>query len=158
MSEEDKEAIRTQRAAHRASQGGSGNGGGTNNKSEQWKKILNFDSSSGNLISFSIVHFNIGIYGSTTKCISSSPYHMPDKISVGDSDSLPGFSCDNNVYLAGGSWIASSGGEGKVKLSISSKTINISGNVDDEEITYTFDQSGKVVEFKINDMLSFKAE
>ena len=128
--------------------------GSGNISAPKWETTFNIDTATKNLISFTTFVSSSGM-GPTINCVSSSPYHLPSQVKVGDNDSTPSFKCDNNINFDRGSWSAEDAGNGNLNFVIRSKTIDTSSNIIDEIITYTIDSSGNIVSFQINALKSF---
>lgn len=118
-----------------------------------WVSTFYIDTSTKNLISFSTFASRSGI-GSRINCTSSSPYHFPAQVKSGDSDSTPGFSCDNNVRIAPGNWRAESTTNGNLNFVVQTETVDISGEIIKETLTYTLNTQGTIVSFQINKLKS----
>lgn len=128
--------------------------GSGNISAPKWETTFNIDTATKNVISFKTFVSRSGM-GPTINCASSSPYHLPTQVKLGDSDSTPSFTCDNNINLAQGSWRTENAGDGKLNFIIRTQTIDTSSSVIDETATYTIDTSGNILSLQINKLKSF---
>lgn len=128
--------------------------GSSNMSAPVWETTSYIDTSTKNLISFTTFASRSGI-GTKISCTSSSPYHFPAQVKVGDSGSTPGFTCDNNINIAPGSWRAESTTDANLNFIVQTQTIDTSGKAINETIIYTLDTQGKLVSMQINKLKSF---
>jgi len=119
-----------------------------------WETTSYIDTSTKNLISFTTFASSSGM-GTRINCVSTSPYHFPAQVKPGDSDSTPGFTCDNNITIAPGSWRAESISNGNLSFIVQTQTVDTSGKIISETATYTLDAQGTVVSLQINKLKSF---
>lgn len=128
--------------------------GSGNISAPTWETTLNIDTTTKNLISFKTFVSSSGM-GPKISCVSLSPYHLPTQIKLGDKDTTPGFKCDNNINIAPGSWHTEAGTDGNLKFIVRTQTIDLSGKIIDEDITYTITQQGNIVALQVNSLKSF---
>jgi hypothetical protein len=121
----------------------------------QWESIFNIETATKNLVSFQLFVSSSGM-GPRINCVSSSPYHFPAQVKVGDSDRLPSYACDNNINLGPGAWSTADAGNGNLNFVVRTQTIDLSSQVIDEVITYTINQQGDIIATQINGLKSFK--
>lgn len=114
-----------------------------------------FDGATKNLISFKLLVTRSGM-GPRLNCVSSSPYHFPSTIKLGDGDALPSFACDNNINLGIGSWSTADGGDGHLNFIVRTQTIDESSQVYEETAIYTIGEQGNIVAFQIGKYKSIK--
>jgi hypothetical protein len=107
-----------------------------------WQITYYIETATGNLISFKKTFF---FSSSILNCKSTSPYHMPSAIRVGDSDTTPSFKCDNEKMLDNGSWTAINETRKGIVLKIISKTTDELGNHKNSSISYTLDPNGSII-------------
>jgi hypothetical protein len=107
-----------------------------------WQITYYIETATGNLISFKKTFF---FSSSILNCKSTSPYHMPSAIKVGDSDTTPTFKCDNEKILDNGSWTAMNKTRNGIVLKIISKTTDELGNYKNNSISYTLDPNGSII-------------
>lgn len=99
-----------------------------------------YDSSTANLISMYLLPAKV-------TCTSSSPYHMPDEVKVGDSDTMSTLTCDDKETLEG-SWRVEDADGGNIKLISNLTTKNGLGSVSTSDIEYTLDSTGTIIAVK----------
>ena len=121
----------------------------------QWESIFNIETATKNLISFQLF-VNRSDLGPRINCVSSSPYHFPAQVKLGDSDRLPSYACDNNINLGPGAWNTVDAGNGNLNFIVRTQIIDLSSQVIDEIITYTINQQGDIIATQINGFKSFK--
>lgn len=119
-----------------------------------WEMISYIDTSTKNLISFQLSVTRSGM-GPRVICTSSSPYHLPNQVKLGESDSMPGFSCDNNISFSAGSWRTEKADKGNLNFITRAQTLDSNGSVVDETTTYTIDPQGNIVSLQVNNLKSF---
>ncbi len=122
--------------------------GSSNISAPVWETTAYIDTATKNLISFTTFASRSGI-GTRINCTSTSPYHFPTQVKAGDSDSTPAFTCDNNISIAPGSWRAESTTNGNLNFIVQTQTIDTSGKIISETITYTLDTQGIVDQYKL---------
>ncbi len=128
--------------------------GSSNISAPVWETTSYIETATNNLISFKLSATAVGI-GPIISCTSSSPYHLPDQVKLGDAESTPSFTCDGNITFAGGSWHTEAASEGNLNLIIKIQTLDQSSNIIDETTTYTIDPAGNILQVKVNDLVSF---
>lgn len=119
-----------------------------------WETISYIDTATKNLISFQLSITRSGI-GPKINCLSTSPYHLPNQIKLGDRDNTPSFACDNNIVLAAGNWRTEKADKGNLNFIVSTQTLGEGASIIDETITYTIDPQGNIIGLKINNLKSF---
>lgn len=129
------------------------NAGSSNLSAPIWQTTYHIDTATKNLISFTTFASSGGI-GTRINCSSSSPYHFPTQVKSGDSDSTPGFICDNDIMISSGSWRAESTSNGNLNFIVHTQTVDASGKIMNETTTYTLDPQGNVVSLQINELKS----
>ncbi|WP_331345525.1 hypothetical protein [Cellvibrio sp. UBA7661] len=119
-----------------------------------WESTSYFDTATKNVISFQLSVTRSGM-GPRIICTSLSPYHLPNQVKLGDKDSMPGFSCDNNIAFSAGSWRTEKADKGNLNFIVRTQTLDPEANIIDETTTYTIDPQGNILSVQINNLKSF---
>ena len=116
-----------------------------------WDIKYYIETATGNVISLKVKSlFSVD----WISCKSSSPYHMPVSVKSGDSDTMPTFACENQKNLDEASWHAIANTNNTIKLSLISKTIDLFGNVKQNDISYVLDTSGAIISVSLDGYVS----
>jgi hypothetical protein len=121
---------------------------------KEWYTTTYYETATGNLISYDITPWQSSIPKSTVRCVSTSPYHFPSAVKIGDTAATPTFTCNNNLTLDQGNWRAEDAGNGNLKFIVTSNTFDYSNSLTTETRIYTLDPQGNIISFKIDNLES----